>query len=32
MDWHGFRRSRKVVPQILDELELLGGAQIKDRL
>ena len=31
VDWHSFRHGRKVVPQIFDQLELLGGTEIKDR-
>src|ERR1017187_604442 len=31
VDWYGLWRGRKLVPQIFDKLELLGGAEIKDR-
>jgi hypothetical protein len=30
VDWHGFRRRRKVIPQILHQLELLGWAEVED--
>ncbi len=31
VDRHRFRHGREIVPQIFDQLEFLGGTEIKDR-